>query len=61
MFETMLRSGVPPHIGQSPVPGSDIDPRLLFAAPDLRLLLAAQARLPAAARVTVRMVFFSMM
>ena len=22
MFETMLRSGVPPHIGQSPVPGS---------------------------------------
>src|SRR5262245_63938878 len=23
MFETMFRSGVPPHIGQSPVPGSD--------------------------------------
>ena len=23
MDETMLRSGVPPHIGQSPVPGSD--------------------------------------
>jgi hypothetical protein len=22
MFETMLRSGVPPHMGQSPVPGS---------------------------------------
>src|ERR1041384_1253572 len=25
MFETMLRSGVPPHMGQSPVPGSDAD------------------------------------
>src|SRR5262245_8976677 len=25
MFETMLRSGVPPHIGQSPLPGSDAD------------------------------------
>src|SRR6478672_11096635 len=25
MFETMLRSGVPPHIGQSPVPGSLAD------------------------------------
>src|ERR1051325_7767134 len=24
-FETMLRSGVPPHMGQSPVPGSDAD------------------------------------
>ncbi len=23
MVDTMLRSGVPPHIGQSPVPGSD--------------------------------------
>src|SRR5688500_8625080 len=23
--ETMLRSGVPPHIGQSPVPGSEAD------------------------------------
>ena len=23
MLDTMLRSGVPPHIGQSPVPGSD--------------------------------------
>jgi hypothetical protein len=22
-LETMLRSGVPPHIGQSPLPGSD--------------------------------------
>jgi hypothetical protein len=26
IFETMLRSGVPPHIGQSPVPGSDAAP-----------------------------------
>src|SRR5262245_31843282 len=25
MFETMFRSGVPPHIGQSPVPGSAAD------------------------------------
>src|ERR1043165_1682251 len=25
MLETMLRSGVPPHMGQSPVPGSDAD------------------------------------
>jgi hypothetical protein len=25
MFETMLRSGVPPHIGQSPPPGSDAE------------------------------------
>jgi hypothetical protein len=24
-FETMLRSGVPPHIGQSPVPGSEAE------------------------------------
>src|SRR5262249_46708412 len=24
MLETMLRSGVPPHIGQSPEPGSDV-------------------------------------
>src|ERR1043166_3669425 len=24
-FETMLRSGEPPHMGQSPVPGSDAD------------------------------------
>ena len=23
MLETMLRSGVPPHIGQSPLPGSE--------------------------------------
>ena len=23
MLDTMLRSGVPPHMGQSPVPGSD--------------------------------------
>jgi hypothetical protein len=28
MFDTMLRSGVPPHIGQSPLPpGSDADKR----------------------------------
>ena len=27
MLETMLRSGVPPHIGQSPLPGSDADTR----------------------------------
>src|SRR4029077_20842991 len=25
MFETMFRSGVPPHMGQSPVPGSDAE------------------------------------
>jgi hypothetical protein len=25
MFETMLRSGVPPHMGQSPVPGSEAE------------------------------------
>ena len=25
MLETMLRSGVPPHIGQSPVPGLPAD------------------------------------
>src|SRR5881628_3219879 len=25
MCDTMLRSGVPPHIGQSPVSGSDVD------------------------------------
>jgi hypothetical protein len=26
--DTMLRSGVPPHIGQSPVPGSDAATRV---------------------------------
>jgi hypothetical protein len=27
MLETMFRSGVPPHMGQSPLPGSDADTR----------------------------------
>src|SRR5688572_5540203 len=31
MFDTMLRSGEPPHIGQSPVPGSDAERRTAAA------------------------------
>src|SRR6187397_250508 len=31
-FDTMLRSGVPPHIGQSPVPGSEATRRVAAAA-----------------------------
>src|SRR5688572_7354160 len=31
-FDTMLRSAVPPHIGQSPVPGSDATRRTVAAA-----------------------------
>jgi hypothetical protein len=27
MLDTMFRSGVPPHIGQLPVPGSDAESR----------------------------------
>ena len=39
MFETMLRSGVPPHIGQSPVPGSEAARRA-----GLALTTSARAR-----------------
>jgi hypothetical protein len=31
-FDIMLRSGVPPHIGQSPVPGSEAARRVAAAA-----------------------------
>src|SRR5947209_7925939 len=33
MCDTMLRSGVPPHIGQSPEPGSDANTREWWVAP----------------------------
>ena len=38
MDETMLRSGVPPHIGQSPVPGSEANSRHKETAKQRRIV-----------------------
>src|SRR5262249_45873839 len=43
MLDTMLRSGVPPHIGQSPVPGSPA--RALAAGSKAAVVLKRNARL----------------
>src|SRR6266568_2990044 len=44
MVDTMLRSGVPPHIGQSPEPGSDADIRargIIPATTTMAMIVAA--------------------
>ena len=51
MLDTMLRSGVPPHIGQSPLPGSDGDVKLVFVTPN------AAARMSRKVVICLRMMF----
>ena len=51
MVDTMLRSGVPPHIGQLPLPGSDGDVKLVCVTPN------AAARMSRKVVVCLRMIF----